>query len=66
LFDGDHLFSIEHIGSNRVRFVQREIFSGFLAPFLVQGLDAKIGLGFEQMNQALKLRAEQSGLSQKK
>jgi hypothetical protein len=61
LFDGDHLFSIERLGSGRVRFVQREIFSGLLVSFLIRGLDAKIRLGFEQMNQALKLRTEQGG-----
>lgn len=58
LFDGDHIFTIEQIGSKRVRFVQREIFSGLLVSFLLQGLDEKIRLGFEQMNQTLKLRAE--------
>ena len=59
LFDGDHFFSIEQLESNRVRFVQREIFSGLLVFFLARRLEAKIRLGFEQMNQALKLRAEQ-------
>jgi hypothetical protein len=63
LFDGDHFFSIEQLGSSRVRFVQREIFSGLLVSFLAHGLDMKIRLGFEQMNQALKLRAEQGGLA---
>lgn len=63
LFDGDHLFSIERLGGSRVRFVQREIFSGLLVSFLMRGLDAKIRQGFEQMNQALKLRTEQAGLS---
>ncbi len=58
LFDGDHFFSIEHLGRNRVRFVQREIFSGLLVSFLTHGLNMNIRLGFEQMNQALKLRAE--------
>lgn len=60
LFDGDHFFSIQHLGHNRVRFVQREIFSGFLVSFLAHGLDTKIRLGFGQMNQALKLRAEKA------
>lgn len=58
LFDGDHIFTIEQIGSERVRFVQREIFSGLLASFLSHGMDTKITLGFERMNQALKSRAE--------
>ena len=60
LFDGDHIFTIEQIGSERVRFVQREIFSGLLVSFLLKGRDMKIRLGFEQMNQALKLRAEKA------
>ncbi len=58
LFDGDHIFTIGQIGSEHVRFVQREIFSGLLVSFLSHGLDMRIRLGFEQMNQALKLRAE--------
>jgi len=60
LFDGDHIFTIERIGSEHVRFVQREVFSGLLVSFLLRGLDMKIRLGFEQMNQALKLRAEKA------
>ena len=62
LFDGDHIFTIKQIGKERVRFVQREIFSGLLVSFLERGLDMKIRLGFEQMNQALKLLAEQAYL----
>jgi len=60
LFNGDHIFTIEQIGNERVRFVQREIFSGLFVSFLLQGLDVKIRLGFEQMNQALKLQAEKA------
>jgi len=60
LFNGDHIFTIEQIGSERVRFVQREIFSGLLVSFLLQGLDMKIRRGFEQMNQALKLQVEKA------
>jgi len=59
-FNGDHIFTIEQIGSERVRFVQREIFSGLLVSFLLQGLDMKIRRGFEQMNQALKLQVEKA------
>lgn len=66
LFDGDHILTIERIGSGRVRFVQREIFSGLLVFSFAHGVDVKIRLGFEQMNQALKVRAEHGGLLQKK
>ena len=66
LFNGDHIFTIENIGRDRVRFVQREIFSGLLVSHFAHESDTKIRLGFEQMNQALKLRVEQGGLLQKK
>ena len=62
LFDGDHIFTIQHIGSERVRFVQQEIFLGVLVSSLTHDMEMKIRLGFEQMNQALKLRAEQTCL----
>jgi len=55
----DHIFTIEHIGNERVRFVQREIFSGVLVASRAHDLEMKMRLGFEQMNQALKTRAEQ-------
>jgi hypothetical protein len=58
LFDGEHVFTIEPIGSGRVRFAQRELFSGLLVPLFARGLDADTRRGFEEMNQALKARAE--------
>jgi hypothetical protein len=59
LFDGEHSFTIELLGENRVRFVQREIFTGLLVPLFSRSLDADTQRGFEEMNQALKARAEQ-------
>jgi hypothetical protein len=61
LFDGEHIFTIEPLGTNRVRFVQREIFTGLLVPLFARGLDTDTRRGFEEMNQALKVRAEQAG-----
>jgi hypothetical protein len=58
LFDGEHSFLIEPVGDGRVRFVQREQFGGLLVPLLSKMLDGGIRRGFEEMNQALKLRAE--------
>jgi hypothetical protein len=58
LFDGEHSFSIEPLGEGRVRFVQRERFGGLLLPFLSKMLDGDTRRGFEEMNRALKLRAE--------
>jgi len=60
LFDGEHSFTIEPLEANHVRFVQRERFTGILVPLFAHGLDTDARRGFEEMNQALKMRAEQS------
>jgi hypothetical protein len=58
LFDGEHSFVIKPLGDGRVRFVQREQFGGLLLPLLSKMLDGDTRRGFEEMNRALKLRAE--------
>jgi len=60
LFDGEHVFTIEPITGTRVRFTQRENFTGLLVPFLSRSLDRDTKRGFEEMNQALKSQAESS------
>ena len=60
LFDGEHIFTIEPSGTGRVRFTQRESFTGLLVPLLARGLDTDTRRGFEEMNLALKARAEQT------
>jgi hypothetical protein len=60
LFDGEHSFSIEPLVQGRVRFVQQERFGGLLVPFLSEMLDGGVRRGFEEMNLALKVRAESS------
>lgn len=59
LFDGEHCFTIEVVDSHHVRFVQSEKFRGLLVPFF-KGLLEKTRCGFEEMNRALKTRAESS------
>ena len=59
LFDGEHIFTIERLDADRVRFTQREIFTGLLVPLRGQRLDTDTRRGFKEMNQALKKRAEQ-------
>lgn len=58
LFDGEHAFHIEPAADGTVRFIQSEAFTGLLVPFggslLLNTLK-----GFEEMNKALKQRAEQ-------
>jgi hypothetical protein len=58
IFDGEHSLTIESLADGGVRFVQREVFTGLLVP-LVGGTLTKTQEGFEQMNRALKARAEQ-------
>ena len=58
LFDGQHTFKIEPLGPGRVRFIQREKFSGVLTPFLANSLENNTKRGFKEMNQALKARSE--------
>ena len=59
IFDGQPSFAIDPIEENRVTFVQGERFTGVLVPFfgLIGLLDATLR-GFEEMNRALKERAE--------
>ena len=60
LFDGEHTFTIETLAANRVRFTQREVFTGLLVPLFARSLNTDTRRGFEEMNQALKSRAEQT------
>jgi hypothetical protein len=58
LFDGEHVFLIEPLGEGQVRFRQEETFRGVLVPLLWRSLGESTARGFEQMNRALKERAE--------
>jgi hypothetical protein len=58
VFDGEHSFVIEPIAGGKVRFRQSENFRGILVPLLKNSLDKDTRRGFEEMNLALKGRAE--------
>jgi|SRR5829696_763064 len=58
LFDGEHSLFIQPLEENRVRFIQSEMFKGVLVPLLARSLDTNTLRGFEEMNGALKERAE--------
>ena len=60
IFDAEHRFTIEPLGGGQVRLVQQEEFRGLLAPMMGRSLDRHTLPAFEQMNQALKRRAERS------
>lgn len=64
LFDGEHSFTIEPLEENRVRFVQREAFKGWLVPLFARSLETNTHRGFEEMNRALKERAEEAAPEQ--
>ena len=63
LFDGEHIFLIQRMSPNKVRFIQKEVFNGILVPLFRKMIDRDTRKGFEAMNTALKRRAEESGYS---
>jgi hypothetical protein len=60
LFDGEHSFIIEPVEDNKVRFIQKELFRGIFTPLIMKSIGEKTQQGFEEMNRALKERAEPS------
>lgn len=60
LWSGEHSFTIESLGNNKVRFIDREIFNGLLIFTQAKDIDTNTKLDFEAMDKALKARAEQN------
>lgn len=60
IFDGAHSFVLTDLGSGRTSVTQSETFTGALVPFFGKGL-VKTADGFDDMNQALKVRCETTG-----
>ena len=58
LFDGQHEFMLEDQGGGKTKFVHREEFSGILVPILWPMLERNTTRGFNEMNAALKKKAE--------
>jgi hypothetical protein len=58
LFSGEHGFRLVELAGGRVRFIQDETFSGLLVPLYARLRLRATRRGFEQMNQALRERAE--------
>ena len=59
LFDGEHSFIIVPNGVKGVRFIQREQFTGLLAPLILPFIAKRTEEAFERMNKALKKVAEE-------
>ena len=57
--DGEHALVIESRGDDRVRLLHYELFRGLLVTPLLGLIGANTRRGFEEMNRALKERAEQ-------
>ena len=60
--NGEHIFAIEQLGPQRIRFVQREVFDGLLTSLFGKSLDTDVRQGLEEMNRALKERAERTAI----
>jgi len=58
LFDGEHIFELEATYDGGTRLVQREEFRGVLVSPLLRWVGKSTQRGFEEMNVALKGRAE--------
>lgn len=58
--NAEHIFIIEELQPESVRFIQREVFDGLLTRLFGKGLDTDVTQGFQDMNDALKKRAERS------
>jgi hypothetical protein len=58
--NAEHIFTIEELQTESVRFIQREVFDGLLTRLFGKGLDTDVMQGFQDMNGALKKRAERS------
>ncbi len=58
VFDGEHIFKLERIESQKTRFVHAEKFKGILVPFFKRKLLTETKAGFEAMNRSLKERVE--------
>ena len=60
IFDGEHIFTIETVDENTVRFIHREEFSGAMIPLAMPFIAEDTQRGFNDMNAALKRLVEQS------
>lgn len=58
LYRGEHIFRIEPIDDQKVRFVDREIFEGLLVPLRARNLETNVKTGMVVMGKALKERVE--------
>lgn len=58
LFDGEHYFKIEALGSNQTKLIHGENFSGLMSGVIIKMIGDNTHKGFYAMNNALKKKAE--------
>ena len=58
LFESEHIIKIEPINENKIRLVHDMVFYGLLIPLVRNRVKEAIYGPFEEMNRALKIRAE--------
>ncbi len=58
IFDGHHYFEIEELGSNQVKLIQGENFSGILSGLIMRSIREVTNENFVKLNDALKAQAE--------
>lgn len=58
LFDGEHQFYLKELPNGDTLFLHSEHFSGLLVPFFKKKLQTNTTMGFQAMNQQLKIRSE--------
>jgi hypothetical protein len=62
IFDGERIFIIESLKTNRIRFVHMEIFTGLVVALIGNRLDKDMYQSFVKMNDAFKERVEQMSI----
>ncbi|HJT83092.1 MAG TPA: SRPBCC domain-containing protein [Nitrososphaeraceae archaeon] len=60
IFSGERIFLIEKVFNDKIKFVNKEIFSGIGIKLAPQKMENDILLSFKKMNEALKKTAEHS------
>ncbi len=60
IFDGRHRFELSETENGGTKFVQKEEFTGLLVWLIKNELNTKTKQGFQEMNEALKKRAEEA------
>jgi hypothetical protein len=63
LFRGEHVFRIEPAGEDRVRFIDREMFTGLLVPWQAKDIETNTKAAMVEMGEAPKQRVEQQKIA---